>query len=232
MDEYKSIKENLSDQERRSIEQLVEKRAVVQLYRNGLRAIPFNIINPLILSVIFISKQGHPYIYIWLGLHILVSILRYAHILNRTPRLLNDETVKQRYVTEFILAGLVSALIWGIGFIYLSPVISAVNQVIFLLVLAGMAAGAYASMSSHRLTYATYLLGLFIPVTLAMFTTTNTAVPGNLLSIFVITFVAMLLITHKLANTIILNSIRSELVKNILIEKLQNRKSGQEQTVI
>ena len=95
-----------------------------------------------------------------------------------------------------------------------------------------MAAGAYASMSSHRLTYATYLLGLFIPVTLAMFTTTNTAVPGNLLSIFVITFVAMLLITHKLANTIILNSIRSELVKNILIEKLQNRKSGQEQTVI
>jgi hypothetical protein len=225
MDEYKSIKENLSDNERQSIDQSVEKRAIEQLYRNGLRAIPFNIINPLILTVIFVSQQGHPYIYIWLGLHIFVSLLRYAHILNRTPRLLNDAIVKPKYITEFMLAGLVSALIWGIGFIYLSPIISAVNQVIFLLVLAGMAAGAYASMSTHRLTYATYLLGLFVPVSIAMFTTASSAVPGNLLSIFVIAFVTMLLITHKLANTIILNSIRSELVKNILIEKLQNRKS-------
>ena len=225
MDEYKSINENLSDDERQSIDQSVEKRAAEQLYRNGLRAIPFNIINPLILTVIFVSQQGHPYIYIWLGLHIVVSLLRYAHILNRTPRLLNDAVVKPKYITEFMLAGLVSALIWGIGFIYLSPVISAVNQVIFLLVLAGMAAGAYASMSTHRLTYATYLLGLFVPVSIAMFTTASSAVPGNLLSIFVIAFVTMLLITHKLANTIILNSIRSELVKNILIEKLQNRKS-------
>ena len=193
-----SLAESLREDERESIELSVRKQAVAQIYRNGLRAIPFNIINPLILTVIFVSQHPHPYIYIWLALHIIVSTARYIHILNRLPRLTEAQTLNPRYTNEFIAAASLSGLIWGIGFLFLDPLLSPVNQVLFLLVIAGMVAGAYASMSTHRLTYASYLLSIFVPVIIAMFTTNHSAIPGNLLSIFIIAFVAMLLITHKL----------------------------------
>jgi hypothetical protein len=226
MKELLSISNSLTEEEQESIELFVEKKAIEQLYRNGLRAIPFNIINPLVLTVIFVLQKTHIFIYIWLALHILVSILRYAHILKRLPALSEEQSVSTRYLKEFIAAASVSALIWGTGFYFLSPLVSAVNQVIFLLVLAGMAAGAYASMSTHRLTYAAYLLSIFVPVIITLFTSSTTAISGNLLSLFIVAFVAMLLVTHKLSNTLIMNSIRSEIVKNILMQKLQDSGSN------
>ena len=221
MSEIAPITASLSDEEQQSIELSVRKKAIEQIYRNGLRAIPFNVINPLILTVIFVSQDPHTYIYIWLALHIVISAARYAHILKRLPDFSGEHTLNSGYLNEFMIAASLSGLIWGIGFFFLDPILSPVNQVIFLLVIAGMVAGAYASMSSSRLAYATYLLSIFIPVIITMFTSSNSAIPGNLLSLFIVAFVAMLLITHKLSNTIILNSIRSEIVKNILLEKLQ-----------
>ena len=226
MKELSPLTDSLSDEELHVIEQSVEKNAIEQLFRNGLRAVLFNIVNPCILAIIFLMQTSHSYIYIWLALLILVSALRYMHILNRLPQLAAAETVKPDYATEFIAAASISGLLWGIGFFMLSPLLSMVNQVIFLLVLAGMVAGAYASMSSHRLCYASYLLCMFLPVILSLLTTSNMAVPGDMFSLFIIVFVAMLLITHKQSNTIILNSIRSEMIKNLLIEKIQASETG------
>lgn len=222
MDQYPSITDSLGEDELRDIERSTKKIAIEQLFRNGLRAILFNIINPVILALIFLSQTNHAYIYIWLGALILLSVLRYAHILNRLPQLTTDKAAGSKCAVEFIGAASLTGLLWGTGFLILGPLLTTVNQIIFLLVLAGMAAGAYASMSSHRLTYACYLLSIFIPVLLSLFMTSSAAIPGDMLGLFIVVFVGMLLVTHKQSNTIILNSIRSELVKNLLIKKLQH----------
>ena len=94
MDQYPSITDSLGEDELRDIDRSTKKIAVEQLFRNGLRAILFNIINPVILALIFLSQTSHVYIYIWLCALSLLSVLRYAHILNRLPRLTTDKATR------------------------------------------------------------------------------------------------------------------------------------------
>lgn len=192
------------------------------VYSNAPRSIPFNVINPLILLLLFWPFAEHAPLVSWVAAMTLISAIRMLHVrrvLSREVSAAHSETLSRR----FMIGSTATALTWSTGFVSIGLSLPTAYLTLFLLVLGGMAAGAFTSLGTHRLAYLLFLAGLFIP-TLATLVLQGTRLTATM-SVFVVLFIVMLALTHRVTYGMLVKGIRDTMEKEHLVKQLERANS-------
>jgi len=207
----------MSQQYRADIDAQVFAEQVRVLYRSAPRAIPFNVVNPLILVMIFWSAAPQPTLQAWFWALVVISAMRLLHVRHVLHR--GDLAGSARSLAHQFAAGsTATALLWGVGFVAVGAGLQLSYQMLFLLTLGGMAAGAFTSMGTYRAGYLLFLGALFVPALIVLLA------QGNQLSVntalLVLLFVGMLAVTQRITYRMWVNGIRASIENEILADRL------------
>jgi len=195
---------------------------VQYLYSNAQRSIPFNVVNPGILLLVFWPVAEHASLLAWFGSLAALTAVRFVHVrraLAKSRFGRNPESLARQFTT----GATATALLWGGGYMIVGAPLAPPYQMLYLLTLGGMAAGAFTSIGTHRGCYLLFLTGLFMPVlgTLTFQATHLTAAVG----VLVILFVSMLAVTHKVTYQMLVSSIHNKLENEMLVGQLEQANS-------
>lgn len=126
-----------------------------QLYQGLPMALLSNLIFPLLLALLQWSAVSHPRLLIWIGLHYVLTALRYRLLLAyRHAEMMNpgfidlvsntlvSDSAARMWLARFRWAVIASGISWGLGSIFLFSPHDAVHQLLLGLVLLGVSAGA------------------------------------------------------------------------------------------
>lgn len=188
------------------------------LYNNASRSIPFNVINPAVLLVAFWPVAERTALVFWFVAMTGVSAVRMVHVLY----VLRRESISgapEAACSQFVIGATATALLWSTGFVSIGFDLPLVYLVLFLLVLGGMSAGAFTSMGTHRPAYLLFLACLYIPV-LAKLAITGMPL-ATTISVFVLLFIVMLVLTHEVTYRILLDRIRGRIENERLAKQLE-----------
>lgn len=147
----------------------------------------------------------------WLSLNILVVCVRFFI----TSLYFKQEPDKQtkkliaKWHNVFFAGSLASAFIWGAGLWLIYPVNHPVYEALFGVVVAGITAGAVASLSASRLSGSLYIIFCLYPLIFRFFQSSSELIFK--LGIVVIVFSIFLLVSLKNINKTILNNIQLHL---------------------
>lgn len=206
----------------KSIEGEVLVEQVRHLYGNAPRSVPFNIINPLILLVVFWPVTEGPTLVSWFAAMTALSLARLLHVFYviRRPAFFKSPSVLARH---FIIGSTATAALWSTGFIAIGLSLPLVHLTLFLLVLGGMAAGAFTSLGTHRTAYLWFLGGMFLPVVVKLLLLGSPI--ASVLTVFVLMFSIMLALTHRVSYQILVDGIRDRIENQHLVKRLERANS-------
>jgi two-component system, sensor histidine kinase len=179
----------------RAIAERVDAEMTRLLYRSAGFGLFSNVVLALVLVAATFTAQP-PSLHIpWLGLILLVSLGRLG--LNiafaRTNPTLAEHTFWRQ---TFVLGVAVAGFIWGLaGWFYFDPD-RPVAQLLLVMILAGMNAGAARSLASVPISYRIYVLATLTPLLLRFLTLPETG--GWLLALITVTYALFLLKTAKM----------------------------------
>ena len=199
------------------IEAKVFGKQVEILYTNAPPAVPFNVVIPSILVAVFWSAAPHLALLTWLGALSLLSALRLVHV---RYVLRHSDFVRnaKQLVRQFMIGSTGTALLWGAGFVTFGMALEPSYQMLFLLTVGGMAAGAFSSMGTCRSVYLLFLAGLFLPPMAAFLAQPK---PLSLYTeLLLCLFVGMLAATQRVAYRMWVAGIRTTLHNQILVDRL------------
>lgn len=201
-----------------SIEEDVYAEQVRYLYNNAPRSIPFNVINPAILLLVFWPVARHDALLWWFSGLLVVSVARFLHVGHVRSRGDSGATAKA-LAWHFIVGSTATAVLWGAGFVIVGTAFPTPFRLLYLLTLGGMAAGAFASMGTHRVCYLLFLAGLFVPVFLTL--TFHQAQFSVVVVILVTLFSVMLAVTHGVTHGMLVDGIRNKIENEVLVQRLE-----------
>lgn len=139
---------------------------VKEVYSQGVNALVGMPGVALIATLLFRHTIPGVRLYGWLGLILLLSLIRYFLI--RAYRRHNDQQTDIRFwYRSYLLLELASGISWAALLYWLAPA-SPVDQVLVLLILGAMATGAATMLTPVKSIYAAYLFGSGIPVSLSL----------------------------------------------------------------
>ncbi|KTD69782.1 regulatory protein (GGDEF domain) [Legionella santicrucis] len=188
---------------------------MIFLFEGALRAIPFNIILALLLTLDLFNNKAPPQLIIWILFIIVSSIIRwiFCHYvmikhLYMTPKIL----------TLFVLLTFLMGAIWGSCYLLMLHHISILQEFIIILVLGGMSAGAIASLSVYLPAYYAYILPMFLPIIIYNYSTFD--FDRAILATMFLLFVIMLFTSAKINNLLLNRVFRLSREKQVLIDDL------------
>ncbi len=120
------------------------------------------VVNSLVLTMALWSIVDHTLLIVWFGAMIVVSLLRYLSLL-RFNRYKMQYPAK--YWEQFFLAGvIVASLLWGAASWILFTPESILHQAIFIIVVAGISAGAVGSLAPVMRALGIFLFFILVPL--------------------------------------------------------------------
>jgi len=200
-----------------SLQQHVAFQRVRFLYRHATKAVPFNLVNGTILLVVFWNQADRSLLIGWfLGL-LLITFMRLAHVLFELKR---DrwQSHYQQLLRHFMVGSMLSGAVWGGGYIVLAHPTAESYHLLYLLVLGGMASGAFTSMASKTAVYLGYLLPMMMPAILFSFLDATAVgyAGGTMITLFML----MLIVTHRSSSQLLVEGIRLGIEKEALVAEL------------
>lgn len=207
--------ENTSDRE-------VLGEQVRYVYANASRSIPFNLINPLVLLLVFWPVAGRTALVSWLTAMVVLSVVRLLHA-RHVLRTQSIGAAPETLGRQFMIGSTATAAMWSTGFIAIGFSLPLVYLTLFLLVLGGMAAGAFASLGMHRQAYLLFLGAMYAPV-VAKLMVQGTPM-SIVLTIFVVMFSGMLVLAHGVTHRILLKGVLDRLDNERLVKQLERANS-------
>jgi len=137
------------------------------LYRHSTRMIPMNSVISLVLWLVIGGEVSLLDMFIWWVSLTLINAGRLMHVKKVMAGSMMTERPR-RALYEFSLGAGLCGLAWGLAFAYFSPQLDALQSNFMLLIIAGMGAGAFTSMSSSRLAFTCYSMPIFFPVVITL----------------------------------------------------------------
>jgi len=137
------------------------------LYSNSLMPIIVSMIASLLLSGSIWSIVDHAIIILWSSLFIIVSIVRLRLLFTFASRQSIREEQKSLHF-QFLIGNYIIAILWGSAAFLFFPDQSLSHQIIFILILIGIAAGGVASLCSSFPILTGYLSFILIPLILKL----------------------------------------------------------------
>lgn len=135
------------------------------LYHQSFPAVFISLTSALLLSTILWSHLGQALILGWLGAIFLVSALRLSLFLGYR-RAENDSTSFLSWERPYFVLLLISALVWGLGCVWMMFQASLLHQAIIYCFLIGMAGGAISVYAAVQILVLTILAALLLPATI------------------------------------------------------------------
>lgn len=193
-----------------------QKQALILLYQHSLRSIPFNIIlaSILLLDLLY-SGSSRLLIGIWYALLVVCSIFRWFYSKIKLTQALPLSSV-QKEIYTFMLFTALTGFIWG-GCYFIFQA-NHMQELIIILVLGGMAAGALASLSVYLPAYYAYILPMFLPLIIYNFFLLD--LDRTIMASMFCLFILMLIVSAKLNYGLMLQNFKLEKEKDWLIKKL------------
>lgn len=210
-----------------SIQKKVESERVRYLFTNAPRSVPFNVINSIILVLVFWPEVNHVNLLAWFLMLFAASVVRLLH----TRRFLKHGVIENDHVKaeqQFMAGAFVTGAIWGVGYLIFATQTSGNHQLLYLLVLAGMASGAYASMGTSTRVYTLYLLPMLIPGT--VFSLLGHTTIGITAGVMILIYTVVLLSTHRLSAKMLTDGFRLKFENDDLVYELSNSNKTLKQT--
>ncbi|MBS1270820.1 MAG: Phytochrome-like protein cph2 [Gammaproteobacteria bacterium] len=201
-----------------NLERTVFAEQVRYLYANAQRSVPFNVITPFILLLVFWPVARHTALLARFGALAAASIIRFLHV-RRVLARADIIAAAEPFARHFIISSTATALLWSAGFIIVGAALPPPYRMLYLLTLGGIAAGALTSIGTHRTCYLLFLAGLFLPV-LAALTVQGTQLSVTV-AILVILLAGMLAATHKVTYEMLVTGFRDKIDNEVLAESLE-----------
>lgn len=199
--------------------QQVKLKQVEYLYANLTSGISAIFILSLILFVLFNGLVDTTYLKVWTASSVSIVILRFILFLWHKKHPLTNENV-QRYYLLFFLGLFASSLVLGSSVFFIFPK-EIEYQVLLLLVLGGISAGAAVTTSSRIEMFNVYLFTTLLPFIYAFATGQN--IVNYTLAIFSVLYVLILLVISRKISITVNNNILLALENKELIEKLEHK---------
>jgi len=153
-------------------------------------ALPISIFSNIIISFVLVFAEwavlGHNQLITWFVLMTVVQSLRAIFFIGYHH--FYDAVDVKRWSHLFVFGSIATALTWAGNIIFLFPA-TIEYQVFLAFVVAGMSAGAVASLSSLRVTIFSYLIILLLPLIIRLFLQGGTI--GNAMGLMVTVFLVM-----------------------------------------
>ncbi|HHF7372676.1 GGDEF domain-containing protein [Legionella bozemanae] len=143
---------------------LPHKEEIVFLFEGSLRAIPFNTILAILLTLELLYMHVPWQHVIWIAPVILFSACRWFFCRYFLKKGLGQYKSSLSLI-YFILLTFITGTAWGIFYCLIFPYISVIQEFIIILVLGGLSVGAIASLSIYLPAYYAYIIPIFIQVT-------------------------------------------------------------------
>jgi len=194
---------------------LVEENAIISNY--------VSVIIAIMLAVLLWSKQSHDVIAIWLGIMVLLSVLRSFASMSLAKR--GDSEVDSKLFYRFyLLAILMTGAGWGAtGYFMFSG--DLVQQVIIGFIVAGMSSGGASVMSPILRLYILYLILVVSPLMVSLY------IEGgdySVLSFVILGYVVVMIAIGKRINKRILDSLELRFHNESLIKFMSKAKNETE----
>ncbi len=207
----------------------IHEDGLTLLFEGSKRAIPFNTVLALLLSIILINAHVPIYtVSIWLGVVILMSLVRWFFCYQFLNKNLNEENIVSS-LSIFLTLTFIKGVLWGACYLFSLPYVSELHEFIIILVFGGMCAGAITSLSVYLPAYWLYVLPMFLPVINYNFSLLN--LDRSLLAMMFSLFVVMILISARLNNKLLnqtfdLSSERESLIRELKILSITDMLTG------
>ena len=123
-----------------------------------------NLLIPVVVSIPLVHEVPVSILLMWCSAAGVVGLIRFFLLRNRQGRDLNSDGRSEKWGHVFLLFTLVQGLVWGVGGVVLLTYTTGFNQVLILLLIAGMSAGAIPLLGAMLPAYTFFLLSTTVPV--------------------------------------------------------------------
>ncbi len=214
---------NGTDQRQRPI--LAEQ--VKLLYAQANPGIVASVINASILVAVLHQVVPQSWLFAWFAAILLVTAGRYLLVrhFNAVATAASDP---RRWANRYTLGAGLAGLCWGVAGTLLFPTDSVVHQMLLMLVLAGMSAGAMPFLSAVPGTYLAFLVPILVPLSAWLYM--QSVVAYQYMALLVLVYLGVLIITARRNRDTIEQSLRLRFENAGLIGTLAASKDQLEST--
>ncbi len=164
-----------------------------------------NLLIPILVSIPLVHEVPVSLLLVWCSSAAVIGLIRFFLLRSRQGRDLNSDGPLVYRGHVYSLFTLVQGLVWGVGGVVLLTYTSGFNQVLILLLIAGMSAGAIPLLGAVLPAYTGFLLSATIPV--LMWLASRGGIQYGVLSAIGCIFVCVCFIGAKRFNSILTASL-------------------------
>lgn len=204
----------LSDENERTLAKIFIDR-VNTLQRLLFVSIPANFLCATVVFIGLLHSLGLRIMGMWYGISIIVSFVRFG----LAKSYLNNPRHTKLHFEIFILATAIAAAIWGYAGSLLMPHNNVVDQMIVIVVIAGVTAGGLQSLQASFLAGAIFVTLIVLPLTIWLFLQGGSSY--LILGIAMSTYLLFMLIIAKRNHTSFIETLKLQYKNWFLVESLE-----------
>jgi len=203
---------------KQTIADKIQRESIALLLGNSLRAIPFNVLVALLLTIDFFHNNFSPFAIIsWFLCVVIVSYTRWLFSKYCQRRL--PDINPRSLLIRFSLLTLVMGIVWGSCYLVFLPQLTELQEFIVILVLGGLCAGSVASFSAYLPAYYCYITPILLPVIIYNYYLVN--FDRAIMASTFLLFVLMLVMVAKTSEKLLYKTLQLSAQKDTLINKLE-----------
>ncbi|MES2180644.1 MAG: GGDEF domain-containing protein [Pseudomonadota bacterium] len=172
------------------------------LYQQGLPIQILGILTAILSVIIFWKVADHVMLGLWLGIHVVVTLIRLAVTVKFTSSKITEYRALEKWAQAYVAGTFISGLIWGSLSLFFSPAWPAAYQVTLFTVYTGIIAGALNTNSSLFVAFLAFYLppvGCLIYVILRQPTEAGVVLAALFLIYAILMYVSALKFHNRLA---------------------------------
>ncbi len=197
------------------------------LYKQTTLGFLATVFNATVLVAVLLEVLDHRVLLAWYALMLSIIGARYA-LVKYYARALAPESEPRRWRDLFLVGAAATGICWGLAGTLLFPVHSVGHQMLVLITLAGMSAGAVPFLSSVTRVYIAYLVPTILPLAIWLFLQEGTI--HVYIGLMVLLFFVVLVATSRRINDTLSESLRLRYENIDLINDLGQSKDELEAT--
>ena len=182
-----------------SVSPSVRAEQIRLLYHQGVSIQILGVLTGFVSAIAFWKVADHFMLSLWLGIHIVVSLIRLAATVRFTKSNIVEYPALERWARAYVAGTFISGLIWGSLSLFFDPAWPTAYQVTLFMIYTGTTAGAFNTNSSFFVAFPMFYLP---PSACLMYMMLRQSVDGYfvLASLFMIYIILMYLSALKFHN--------------------------------
>ena len=196
------------------------KEKVRSLYAGASRSVPINFLLALLIYILLLRHIPVLITWSWLGLMASLSLVRTLHARKALQIIDTSNQQLNRHYYIYIAGTFLTGLLWGGGFVLMTPFLNTAEISLLLLTVAGICSGASGSMPTSRPAFLAY----FAPAMLlpAVWLALSSDAEQMKMAILAFAFIAAMLSVYSSTRKVTLQAISLQLEKEDLMGDLES----------